>query len=51
MTEHTYIINYKEFGREWSSTSYSSPEPVSKEYLISFFGLEECEDYTIEEKH
>lgn len=51
MTEHTYIINYKEFGREWGSTSYTSPEPVTKEYLIEFFGLEECEDYTIEEKH
>jgi len=44
-----YIINYKEFGREWSRTSYTSPEPVTKEYLINFFGLEECEDYSIEE--
>ena len=51
MTTYTYIIKYKEFGREWSSTSYSSPEPVTKEYLIDFFGLEECEDYLIEEKH
>ena len=47
---HTYIIKNKEFGREWSSTSYSSPEPVTKEYLIQFFGLDECEDYLIEEK-
>ena len=51
MTNYTYIINYKEPGREWSSTSYTSPEPVSKDYLIEFFGLEECEDYLIEEKH
>jgi len=46
----TYIIKYKEFGRDWSSTSYTSPEPVTKEYLIQFFGLAECEDYQIEEK-
>ena len=45
---HTYIIKFKEFGREWSSTSYSSPEPVSKEYLVEFFGLNEREDYLIE---
>ena len=51
MTQYTYIINYKEPGREWSSTSYTSPEPVSKEYLIEFFGLDECEDYLIEQKH
>ena len=48
---YTYIIQYKEPGREWSSTSYTSPEPVSKEYLIDFFGLTECEDYLIEDKH
>ena len=48
---YTYIIMYKEPGREWSSTSYTSPEPVSKDYLIEFFGLEECEDYLIAEKH
>ena len=47
----TYIIKYKEYGREWSSTSYSSPEPVTKVYLIDFFGLTECEDYLIGEKH
>ena len=46
---YTYIINYKEPGREWSFTSYTSPTPVSKDYLIEFFGLEECEDYNIEE--
>ena len=45
---HTYIIKFKEFGREWSSTSYSSPEPVSQEYLVEFFGLNEREDYLIE---
>ena len=48
---YIYIIKYKEYGREWCSTSYSSPEPVTKEYLIDFFGLGECEDYLIEEKH
>ena len=49
---YTYIIKYKEFGREWSSTSYISPEPVTKEYLVEFFGLKkDCEDYSIEEKH
>ena len=47
---HTYIIKYKEYGREWSSTSYTTPRPVTKEYLIQFFGLDECEDYIIEEK-
>ena len=46
---HTYIIKYKEPGREWSSTSYTSTEPTTKDYLISFFGLEECEDFNIEE--
>lgn len=46
MTQYTYIIKYKEPGREWSQTSYTSPEPVTKEYLIEFFGLEkDCEDY------
>ena len=51
MTNYTYIIKYKETGRKWSQTSYTSPEPVSQDYLIEFFGLTECEDYTIEEKH
>jgi len=46
----TYIIKYKEYGREWSSTSYTTPRQVSQEYLIQFFGLDECEDYIIEEK-
>ena len=45
----TYIINYKEFGRDWSRTTYTTPETVTREYLISFFGLEECEDFNIEE--
>jgi hypothetical protein len=47
----TYIIKYKEFGRDWSSTSYTSPEPVTEDYLISFFGLHECEDFTIEQEN
>lgn len=51
MTKHTYIIKYKEKGKEWGSTSYTSPEPVTQEYLIQFFGLWECEDYLIEEKN
>lgn len=47
----TYIIKYKEFGRDWSSTSYTSPDPVTEDYLISFFGLHECEDFTIEQEN
>lgn len=47
MTNYIYIIKYKEFGREWSSTSYTAPHPVTIEYLVEFFGLEECEDYEI----
>lgn len=47
-----YIIHYKEFGADhWGKTSYTSSEPVSKEYLIEFFGLEECEDFSIEEEN
>lgn len=52
MANYIYIIRYKEHGREdWGSTSYTAATPVTKEYLIQFFGLEECEDYSIEEKH
>lgn len=47
----TYLIKYKEFGREWSHTSYTSPEPVTEDYLISFFGLHECEDFIIEQEN
>lgn len=47
----TYIIKYKEFGRDWSSTSYTSPEPVTEDYLIEFFGLYECEDFVIEKEN
>ena len=47
----TYIIKYKEYGREWSHTSYTSPEPVTEDYLISFFGLHECEDFIIEQEN
>jgi hypothetical protein len=46
---HTYTIRYKEFGRPWSSTKYSSPEPVTFDFLYEFFGLHECEDYEIKE--
>ena len=48
---HTYIIHYKEFGREWSSTSFQTPRTVTREYLIQFFALHECEDYFIEEEN
>lgn len=47
----TYIIKYKEFGRDWNSTTYTSPEVVSEDYLIDFFGLHECEDFTIEQEN
>ncbi len=47
----TYLIKYKEFGRDWSNTSYTSPEPVSEDFLISFFGLRECEDFIIEQEN
>ena len=46
-----YIIKYKEFGRDWSSTTYTSPEPVTEDYLIEFFGLHECEDFVIENEN
>ena len=47
----TYIINYKEKGRDWSQTSYTSPEPVTRDFLIEFFGLkgeEDIENFFIE---
>lgn len=47
----TYIIKYKEFGRDWSSTTYTTPGTVSEDYLIEFFGLKECEDFIIEEEN
>ena len=47
----TYIIKYKEFGRDWSSTTYTSPEPVTEDYLIEFFGLHECEDFVIDNEN
>ena len=46
-----YIIKYKEYGREWSSTSYMTPETVTKDFLIEFFGLHECEDFIIEQEN
>ncbi len=47
----TYLIKYKEFGRAWSSTSYTSSEEVTEAYLIDFFGLHECEDFAIEQEN
>ena len=47
----TYIIKDKEFNRYWSSTSYSTPKEVTEEFLISFFGLDECEDFVIEQEN
>ena len=47
----TYIIKYKEFGRDWSSTTYTSAEAVTEDYLIEFFGLHECEDFVIENEN
>ena len=47
----TYIIKDKEFNRDWSSTSYSTPKEVTEEFLISFFGLDECEDFVIEQNN
>lgn len=47
---YKYIIHYKEYGRNWSSTSYVSPVPMTRQYLIEFFGLHECEDFKIEEE-
>lgn len=46
-----YLIHYKEYDRDWSSTSYTCKDPVSEEYLIDFFGLNECEDYRIEQEN
>lgn len=47
----TYTIKYKEFNKAWSSTTYYTPEEVSEDYLISFFGLHECEDFIIEQEN
>lgn len=47
----TYIIKYKEFDRDWSSTSYTSPEAVTEAFLIDFFGLHECEDFIIDQEN
>ena len=40
-------IKYLESDGIWRETSHTSPEDVTDEYLIKFFGLEECEDYEI----
>lgn len=44
----TYIIQFKEEG-EWKKTSYTTKDTVSHKFLIDFFGLNECEDFIIEE--
>lgn len=46
----TYIIYYKDqfTNGHWSSTTYTTPDPVSREFLIDFFGLNECIEYRIE---
>ncbi len=43
-----YIIRFREPGQAWRTTSYTCPEPVTEEYLVSFFGLKECDEYEIE---
>lgn len=45
-----YIIKFKEKNREWQSTSYTCQKPVSEDYLVKFFGLDEddMEEYEIE---
>lgn len=40
-------IKYLEDDMIWRETSYSSPEEVTDEFLIKFFGLDECKDYEI----
>lgn len=49
----TYIIKFKEVGREWSSTTYTCSEPVSEDFLADFFGLrrDDVEDFAIETKN
>lgn len=47
---NTYIIHYKEPGKGWSRTSYTTPGEVTDDFLVDFFGLGECEDYRIEKK-
>lgn len=44
---HKVIIRYLENDGIWRETSYSSPDEVSDELLIWFFGLKECKDYKI----
>lgn len=45
---NTYVIHYKEPGKNWSRTSYTTPDEVTDEFLVDFFGLDDCEDYRIE---
>lgn len=44
-----YKIEYKEQDGIWRETSYSAPDShyTSEQYLIDFFGLDECLDYKI----
>lgn len=49
-----YKISYKDkFTKgSWSSTYYVSPNPVSRSFLVEFFGLNnpDVESYKIEEE-
>lgn len=47
----TYKISFKDSmtNGNWSSTTYTSPTPKDKKFLIDFFGLKECEEYKIEQ--
>lgn len=52
MKNYIYIIHFKEWDKkDWGQTTYSSPQTVSQEYLIQFFGLWECEDFEIIENN
>lgn len=46
----TYKIHYIDqyTNGKWASTTYTATEPVSREFLVKFFGLDECEQYRIE---
>lgn len=51
MAKITYKISYKDSYThgKWSSTTYTSNEPKSRQFLIDFFGLNECEEFKIEQ--
>lgn len=40
-------IRYQEDDMVWRETSYTSPHEVTDEFLVEFFGLDECNDYEI----